>query len=171
MNTPKRLFILGLPGAGKGLIAKTLAKKLDYEFIDADLGLEHQVGDHIADILGESGLNHFLKTQGRVLENLKEKNNVVITTDTSVVLLGENRKLLQDEYSVYIKAKVATLIERYEYSPVPLLGNTTQKTLLDKLYQDRDTHYQQTASLTVDTDIDYFDEHVNCILDDISQGQ
>lgn len=171
MNTPNRLFILGLPGAGKGLVAKTLAKKLGWEFIDADLGLEHQVGDHITDILGESGLNHFLKTQARVLNKLKETNNIVVTTDTSVVLSKENRKLLQAEYSVYIKASVKTLMERYEHSPIPLLGATTRKILLDKLHQDRDDLYQQTASQTIDTDIDYFDEHVDRILTEIRQGQ
>ena len=171
MNTPKRLFILGLPGAGKALVARTVAKKLDWEYIDADLGLEHQIGDHITDILDDSGLNNFLKTQGRVLSKLKEKNNVVVTTDTSVVLSEENRKLLHDEYSIYIKASVPTLMERYEHNPVPLLGNTNRKILLDKLYKNRDALYQQTASLTVDTDIDYFDEHVNRILDEISQGQ
>lgn len=171
MNTPKRLFILGLPGAGKALVARTVAKKLDWEYIDADLGLEHQIGDHIADILGDSGLNHFLKTQGRVLSQLKEKNNIVVTTDTSVALSEENRELLHNEYSIYIKASVKTLMERYEHSPIPLLSATTRKILLDKLHQDRDDLYQQTASQTIDTDIDYFDEHVDRILTEIRQGQ
>ena len=168
MNTPKRLFILGLPGAGKALVARTVAKKLDWKYIDADLGLEHQIGDHIAEILDDSGLKNFLKTQGRVLSQLKEKDNVVVTTDTSVVLSDENRELLHNEYSIYIKASVPTLIERYEHNPVPLLGNTNRKTLLDKLYKDRDNLYEQTAHLTIDTDIDYFDEHVSRILTEIN---
>ena len=40
------------PGAGKALVAKTLAKKLGWQFIDANFDLEFRVGDTFQDILG-----------------------------------------------------------------------------------------------------------------------
>ena len=44
MNSYKRIFIIGQPGAGKDLLAKTLAEKLGWEFINANLDLETRVG-------------------------------------------------------------------------------------------------------------------------------
>lgn len=167
MNPPKRLFILGLPGAGKALVARTVAKKLDWEYIDADLGLEHQIGNPITEILGDAGLECFLKTQTEILKQLNQKTKVVITTDTSVVLSAENRKLLNTEYSIYLKASVPTLIERYEHNPVPLLGSKNREILLNSLYASRDSLYTQSAQLTVDTDQDYFDQHVDRIFAEV----
>jgi shikimate kinase len=40
MAQPKRIIIVGHMGAGKSLLAKTLAAKLGWQYVDANLGLE-----------------------------------------------------------------------------------------------------------------------------------
>jgi Shikimate kinase len=53
MGEYKRIYIVGHPGAGKALVAKTLAKKLGWQFIDANFDLEFRVGRIFPDILGK----------------------------------------------------------------------------------------------------------------------
>ncbi|MDR3502061.1 MAG: hypothetical protein P4L79_05710 [Legionella sp.] len=38
MNPSTRIFIIGHPGAGKALLAKTIAENLGWNYIDADSG-------------------------------------------------------------------------------------------------------------------------------------
>jgi shikimate kinase len=43
MSKHKRIFIVGHSGAGKGVLAQALSKKLGWQFLDADFSLEKHV--------------------------------------------------------------------------------------------------------------------------------
>lgn len=54
-----RLFLIGLPGAGKTSIGKKLAEELNYEFIDTDKSVASHAGvdlGWIQDVEGDEGL-------------------------------------------------------------------------------------------------------------------
>lgn len=38
MNKPNRIFVVGHPGAGKMIFSKAFADKIQWNFIDADIG-------------------------------------------------------------------------------------------------------------------------------------
>ena len=84
MKKCKRIFLLGHPGAGKTLVAKKLAESLGWKFINADLGLESRIGLTINDIIGK-GFNDFFECQYQFLQKIAEQENIVVTTDASVV--------------------------------------------------------------------------------------
>jgi shikimate kinase len=50
MTKTKRIFIVGHTGAGKSLCAEALAKKLGWQFIDANPGLERYIGRSLTEI-------------------------------------------------------------------------------------------------------------------------
>ena len=52
MSIYKRIFIIGHHGAGKALVAKTVAEKLGWQFIDTDFGLEAKIGRKLSEIVG-----------------------------------------------------------------------------------------------------------------------
>ncbi|MFJ1268389.1 shikimate kinase [Legionella lytica] len=60
MNSSTRIFIVGHPGAGKALLARTIAENLSGNYIDADLGLEYFFGLSVNEVLGEQGAKNFL---------------------------------------------------------------------------------------------------------------
>lgn len=164
MRKIKRIFIIGHPGAGKGVIAKTVAKKLNWDYIDADFGLEIRIGKNINAVLGNSGVKQWLATQNDILKSLQTKENIVVTTDPSIVLDPENNKLLTSEFSVYVKASVKILLDRIDM-PSPLLLDDSMQVFLQKLEKNRNGLYSKSAQLTVDTDEEYFDQHVARILE------
>ena len=98
MKKCKRIFLLGHPGAGKTLVAKKLAERLGWQFINADLGLESRIGLTINDIIGK-GFNDFFECQYQFLQKIAEQENIVVTTDASVVCY---EKLLEFLSSTFI---------------------------------------------------------------------
>ena len=94
MSHIKRIFIIGHPGAGKALLAKTLANKLGWQFIDADLGLESRLGRTIHELLGKNGEEAFYACESELLSNQLSLENIVVATDASIACSETNQHLL-----------------------------------------------------------------------------
>lgn len=129
MNQPKRIFIVGLPGAGKGLFAKLLAEKLGWEFIDADLGIEYHIGRTLHEIFGAEGQKNFYQCQKEVLMGLRAKENIVATTDASIIDDEAIQELLSSEFVVFLQVSTDVQLGRISRNPLPLL-TTDLKTFL-----------------------------------------
>lgn len=167
MSQYKRIFIIGHPGAGKALVAKTLAEKLGWQFIDADLGLEFRMGRTLTEIIAKQGEEAFYACQAELLAIQMNQEHIVVTTDASIVCSEKNRQLLSTECVVYLKVSTSVQLERVARHPTPLLLNTELKTFLDRLHQERDGLYDQVASLTIRSDDSALEQHVLRILNTV----
>lgn len=169
MNKYKRIFIIGHPGAGKALLAKTLAEKLGWQFIDADLGLESRVGRTISEILGQESEESFYHCESEILAHQLKQENIVVTTDASIVLNEKNRQLLSEEFVVYLKVSTPVQLDRTSHQP--LLPMKDWKLFFDQLHAARDQLYEQMASMSVDSDDSALEKHVSCIADVVSENK
>lgn len=163
MNKFKRIFIIGHPGSGKALFAKTLADKLGWQFIDADFGLEILIGRSLTDIIGKQGEDAFYHCEYEILHSLCSKENIVVATDASIVCHKNNRKLLASEFTVYLQVSSMVQVERTSRNPMPLLA-TDFKTLMDKLHHERDVLYDQVARLAINTDDSVLETHIQSVV-------
>lgn len=160
MSLPiNRIFIIGHPGAGKGLLAKTLATKLGWEFIDADFGLEMQMGKMLSAILGKEGEKSFHQAEYQILTMLLKKPDIVVATDAAVVTSKDNLNLLSNEYVVYLQVDVKTQLERLTRHPEPLIQHDLNR-FLQQLHDERDDDYQRLAKLTIDGNDGELEQHV-----------
>ena len=164
MIKAKRIFIVGHPGAGKALLAKTVAEKLGWQFIDADLGVEIHLGRTIAEITGNHGEEAFHACQSELLHRLMFQENIVVTTDSSIVCSEINRQLLSKECVIYLKVSTKVQMERIARDPAPLLLNIELITFIDRLHQERDSLFEQVSSLTIRSDDSALEKHVSQIL-------
>ncbi|QDP73340.1 shikimate kinase [Legionella israelensis] len=171
MNQCKRVFIVGHPGAGKELLGKTLAEKLNWQFIDADLGLEYYVGRSLNEIVGKEGEKKFLDCQSEILSAQMNKERVVITTDASVVDSEKNTQMLFSEFVVFLNASPSVQLERVSKSFLPLLPGLELKDFFEKLHTQRDHLYQQVANVTINTDNGELEEHAEHVLKKISEKE
>lgn len=165
MSEYKRIYIVGHPGAGKALVAKTLAKKLGWQFIDANFDLEFRIGRTFTNILGKEGENNFLDCQSEILASQQKQNNIVVATDGSIVCSEKNRKLLDSEFVVHLKVSTEVQLERVARDPAPLLQPTELKAFLDKLHHERDSLYDEVANFSINTDNSELEKHVSKISD------
>lgn len=166
MNKYKRIIIVGHMGAGKSLLGDTLADKLGWKHIDANIGMERYIGRSLPEIIGKQGEEAFYKCQKEILSHYLNQENIVITTEDSYILDEQNRKLLSSEYVIYLKVATPVQIERMASGPSPLFP-IDQKAFLDKLHHERDKLFEQVATLTVESKS--IEDDVNKILKEIQK--
>lgn len=161
MKKPKRIILVGHMGAGRSLLGNALADKLGWKFIDIYLGLERYMGHSLIDVVGKQAQEVILQYQADVLSYYTGKENLVITTDDTVILSPKIRGLLLQEYVIYMRINTQTQLERMSQSsfpPFPLLSEREKKAFLDNLHLERDSLFEEIAKLTIDTELSLNDD-------------
>jgi shikimate kinase len=164
MNDYKRIFIVGQLGAGKALFAKTLAEKLGWGFIDTDLGLERRVGRTVTEIMGSAGVTKFHACQANIISSLLSKENIVVTTDASIVEHEEICRFISNDLVIFLHVNLSIQLERMTQGPSPLL-KTKPNNFLEKLHAERDELYEQMANITIDSSDNALEKHVQTVID------
>lgn len=160
-----QIFLIGLMGAGKTTVGKLLANRLRYEWLDSDKVLEMRCGMSINTLFEQQGESTFRNYESILLDELTQKNNVVLSTGGGVILREENRIILSNRgIVVYLKATPHELWLRTRYDKTrPLLQGNKAKQTLFNLYDLRHCLYQATAHITVSTGQSSVQEVVNQI--------
>lgn len=158
MSRHNRIFIIGHSGAGKAVLAQALAKKLGWQFIDADFSMTAAIGRSLSEILGRQGEENFRHCLSDILANQIKKENIVVTTDDSLIVDEKCRNILAAEFSVHLTVSPSVQLERLSQHR-PLLPVTDYKAFLQKLRQERDSLYEQAASYSLSSDSGDVEEH------------
>ncbi len=151
MAKPKRIFVVGHTGAGKALLSEALAKKLSWQYIDANPGLERYIGRSLNEILGKQGEEAFHQCEAEIISYYIGKEHVVVLMEEAVIATEKNRKLLSTEYVVYLKVSTPVQMERFPSGRTPLLPIDDLKAFLDKQHLERDSLYEEVATLTIES--------------------
>ena len=91
MAEVQRVFLVGPMGAGKTTIGRQLAQMLHLEFLDSDQAIEARAGADIPwifDVEGEAG---FRDREARIIDELTQRDGIVLATGGGAVLRPENR--------------------------------------------------------------------------------
>src|SRR5437764_624800 len=91
----KNLFLVGYRGTGKTTVARILAQKMGWTWIDADAALEEHFGRSIRLIFEEEGEAGFRQKEAVLLKELCCFRDQVIATGGGVVLRAANRERLR----------------------------------------------------------------------------
>ena len=140
--------LLGFMGAGKS----TIARGLDYDFVDMDALLEDRLGMTIARFFEEKGEAAFRQIEEEVLADLL-KTDLVVSTGGGVVISQKNRDLLkQNPENIYLKADFETLYQRIsddKDNQRPLFLKNSKEDLAT-IFNERQTWYEEVASKVID---------------------
>jgi shikimate kinase len=141
-------------GAGKSTVGRQLAKALNKEFVDCDREIEERTGVTIAIIFEVEGEEGFRKRERNMIEQLTERDGIVLATGGGVVLDEENRSRLRTRgFAIYLDAPIDLLIERTARDRQrPLLQTDDPKARLIDLANEREPLYRQVADMVVKTD-------------------
>ena len=160
VNQYKRIFLVGHHGAGKAIVAQALASKLGWKFVDADLGLESKLGQHVVDLAGKEFLNTLLQVTSQQLQ----LENVVITTDPGIVLNDKILDELSSELVVYVQVSLHIQIERTAHQANTLLPLDNKEEFFNRLHIERDHLYENMANIVINADDSAVENHVASIL-------
>jgi shikimate kinase len=108
------IFLIGYRGAGKTTVARLLAEKLGWRWLDADAVLEERAGKSIRQIFTDDGEPAFRDLESAVLRDLGTLEEHVIATGGGVVLREENRAILKKGIVVWLRAPADVLWQRMQ---------------------------------------------------------
>lgn len=140
-------------GTGKTTIGTQLARNLKCQFIDCDQELEARTGASVAlifDIEGESG---FRERESRLIDELTQRDDIVLATGGGAVLAADNRRWLHERgFVVYLRTPVEKLVERTRHDVSrPLLRTADPEATLRAIVTAREKLYEEVAHLVIDT--------------------
>jgi shikimate kinase len=151
---PQNLFLVGPMGAGKSAVGRQLARLLHLDFMDSDEEIESRTGVDIPFIFEKEGEAGFRKREAKVIEDLTQKDGVVLATGGGAVMDPQNRNHLGARgFVIYLHTSVDQQLARTRKGrDRPLLANDDPRTVLETLMATRDPLYREIADLTVETD-------------------
>ncbi len=152
------LVLIGYRATGKTTLARLLAERLGWNWIDADVEIERRAGKAIARIFAEDGEPAFRDLEAEVIADLCRRQRLVLAAGGGAPMRPESRQAMRASGKVvWLKARPETIHAR-------MTGDATTTTrrpdLTDKggleeilhLLARREPVYRQSAHLEVDTE-------------------
>lgn len=152
------LILIGYRGTGKSTVARRLALRLGWDWVDSDVEIELQAGKSIAAIFAEDGEAAFRDLETAVIGELGRRNRHVLGTGGGAVLREENREILRESGKiVWLQATAETIAARIETDTTtsarrPNLTNQGGLPEIRELLAARAPIYRGCADLAVDTE-------------------
>ena len=152
------LALIGYRGTGKTTVARLLAGKLAYDWVDADVEVEFRAGKSIATIFEESGEQAFRDLESAVVADLCQRERTVLALGGGAILREENREqIAKCGNVVWLQASAEAIGERILGDPTtaqrrPNLTNRGGRTEIEQMLAQREPIYRACATLEVDTE-------------------
>ncbi|CAL7961402.1 putative Shikimate kinase [Gammaproteobacteria bacterium] len=102
-------------------------------------------------LLASRGEEAFHQCEAEIISHYIGKEHVVVVMEEAVIATEKNRKLLSPEFTVYLKVSTPVQIERWRSGRSPLLPIADLKTFLDKQHLERDSLFEEVATLTIES--------------------
>jgi shikimate kinase len=136
-------------GAGKSTVARLLAASCGFESIDCDRELEHRAGISIQNMFEFEGEAGFRLRESHLLDELTQRQHVVLATGGGAVLSSDNRQMLRSRgLVIYLQASADEIARRTRADASrPLLQVADRETRIEDLLAERAPLYRQTAHL------------------------
>jgi 3-dehydroquinate synthase len=154
------LVITGFSGTGKSLVAKEVARRLSWDYLDTDAEIVKQAGKPIAEIFRQEGEVRFRELERETIRKACHQRQTVIAIGGGAIVDPQNYELLaRTGLIVCLEAKPETIYERLfceaacspktEVRPLLALDNPLER--IRQLKASRQPYYAK-ADWTIHTD-------------------
>ncbi len=102
----ERVALIGLRGAGKSTLGRSLARRLNWHFVELSREVEREAGVGVTEIFNLWGQAAYRRYERRAIERLvRTRNHIVIATGGGLVAeLGSFERLLASCFAVWLQA-------------------------------------------------------------------
>jgi shikimate kinase len=136
------IFLVGFMGSGKTSIGSLLATYLEYNFVDLDNMIVKESKLTINEIFAQYGEIYFRSLETKLLQNIINYKNTVISLGGGTYIKEENRNIIkQYGISIWLQCDLQTILDRLANdNSRPLYSNPIQ---MQELLDSRLIFYQQ----------------------------
>jgi shikimate kinase len=121
------IVLIGYRCAGKTVVGKRLADRLQRRFVDTDDLIESKEGQ-ISDIVKSHGWDYFRAMEKKVIEEISKEDNLVIALGGGAVLDPDNVvNLERNGLIIWLKADREVLRKRMEQDPRTFTSRPTPR--------------------------------------------
>jgi len=147
----KRLFLIGPMGSGKTTVGRYLAQRMGLDFLDLDQEIERRCGVDVSLIFEIEGEAGFRSRETAMLDELSQRDSILLATGGGSVLSEVNRSLLRSRgLVVWLNTSVDQQLKRLERDQRrPLLRAPNRRQRLEAMAEARNPLYQACAHLIV----------------------
>lgn len=152
------LILIGYRATGKTTLARLLAERLEWSWVDLDDEIERAAGKPIAKIFQEDGEPAFRDLESQTVRDWCGRDAVVIATGGGAPLREENRRAMRASGKVvWLTASPRTIHARMQGDATtaarrpPLTASGGLEEIIRLLAQ-REPIYRQTADIVIDTE-------------------
>lgn len=132
----QKVFLIGMPGAGKSTLGRSLATLMNIPFVDLDKQIEIAEGISIPELFSQFGEAHFRSVEARELKKvLEQPDPLILATGGGAPCFHSNMDLLlKSGFSIFLDPPLQVLYDRLSQSKSrPLLRLDKNITLDEKL--------------------------------------
>ena len=144
-----RVFLLGYMGAGKTTLGKAFARAMGLTFVDLDWYIEERFHKTVRQLFTELGESGFRNLEKRMLHEVGEFEDVVISTGGGTPCFFDNMEYMNEAGdTVFLDADIKVLFRRLKIAKQqrPLLAEKTDEELMEFIQtalQERMPHYSK----------------------------
>lgn len=147
----KKIFLIGMPAAGKTTFGKKIADHLGLSFLDLDHVIEEISEESIPSLFSKSE-ELFRQIESKALHSLfRKKEDLVISCGGGTPCFHDNLEQMKKEGTVlFLDTPLSTIISRVQLEDHrPLLQGEAVETKILKMYEVRKPYYVE-AHLTTE---------------------
>ena len=151
------IVLVGYRCSGKTTVGEILASELGRDFLDTDVMIEQNAGCSIEKIISRDGWDYFRGLEKGLIEEVSERDNLVIAAGGGVVMDGDNvNNLKRNGLVVWLKGDARVIKERMDKDQKsgkrrPSLTGSGPLEEIEGLLRIRNSLYQQAGNIKVDT--------------------
>ena len=143
------MAIVGYMGSGKTTVGRALAHALGREFVDLDRAVVKRAGRRIPQIFAESGEEHFRDLEHKLLLNsLEDHPRSVVASGGGIVLRPDNRELLREAATVFLREDTRVLYDRTRGAGRPLRAASLEE--FERRYAERLPLYREVTDFEIE---------------------
>ena len=151
IETPVNLvYLWGMMGIGKTKIARQLAAKIGWQFVDTDEAIERVTGKDVSQIFRDDGEDAFRELERKIIEQLVNNEKTIVATGGGLPCFLDNAELMnRTGLTIWLDGNEKFLASRLYGAKQsrPLISNVKSKEeLIDMLtwiYKNREKFYNQ----------------------------
>ncbi|MBQ0083813.1 MAG: shikimate dehydrogenase [Clostridiales bacterium] len=144
LNRQRNIVLTGMPASGKSTVGAIISEKLGVPFYDTDTLITEKAGIPIPEIFKRYGEDEFRKLEAEVINEISNKNGVVIATGGGAVLKQDNiRHLKHNGLIFFLDRPLEELVPTIDR---PLSSNAED---IKKRYFERIDIYKTTCDFRI----------------------